>query len=80
MTAALCLILGFFAGAVTGVVILLIAGNKVITKQIMAEHTKLDAELVRTKERISVEKRKRLQMLHDRSGRGVGYHDTLGRV
>jgi hypothetical protein len=44
------------------------------------EQTKLDAELVRTKERIAAEKGKRLQMSRDRSERVIGYVDTLGHV
>ena len=79
MTAALCMIFSFLAGVFTGVGVL-IAGNKLITKQLVAEQTKLEAELVRTKERIAAEKRKRLQILQDRSEGVIGYHDTLGHV
>jgi len=79
MTAALCMIFSFLAGVFTGVGVL-IAGNKLITKQLVAEQTKLEAELVRTKERIAAEKRKRLQILKDRSEGVIGYHDTLGHV
>ena len=80
MTPALCMIFSFLVGAFTGGVVLMIAGNKLITKQLVDEQSKLDAELVRTKERIAAEKRKRLQMTGDRSERFIGYHDTLGHV
>ena len=80
MTAALCIIFSFLAGVLTGVGALMIAGNKLISKQLVAEQTKLEAELVRTKERIGAEKRKRLQILMDRSEGVIGYHDTLGHV
>jgi hypothetical protein len=60
--------------------LLMIAGNKFMTKQLVDEQTKLDAELVRTKERIAAEKEKRLQMSRDRSERVIGYLDTLGHV
>ena len=79
MTAASCMIFSFLAGVFTGVGVL-IAGNKLITKQLVAERTKLEAELVRTKERIAAEKRKRLQILKERSEGVIGYHDTLGHV
>jgi hypothetical protein len=79
MTAAFCMI-SFFVGAFTGGVILVIASNKLLTKQIVAEQTKLDAELVCTKERIAAEKRKPLEMTKDRSERVIGYHDTLWHV
>jgi hypothetical protein len=58
----------------------MIAGNKFMTKQLVDEQTKLDAELVRTKERIAAEKRKRLQMTRDRAERVIGYLDILGHV
>jgi hypothetical protein len=80
MTAALCMIFSFLAGVFTGVGALMIAGNKLISKQLVAKQTKLEAELVRTKERIAAEKRKRLQILMDRSQGVIGYHDTLGHV
>jgi hypothetical protein len=80
MTAALCIIFGFLAGVFTGVGVLMIAGNKLISKQLVAEQTKLEAELVQTKERIAAEKRKRLQILQDRSEGVFSYHDTLGHV
>ena len=70
----------FLAGVFSGALILMIAGNKLITKQLVAERTKLEAELVRTKERIAAEKRKRLQIFQDRSEGVFGYHDTLGHV
>jgi hypothetical protein len=66
MTPALCMIFSFLVGAFTGGVVLMIAGNKFMTKQLVVEQAKLDAELVRTKERIAAEKRKRLQMTGDR--------------
>ena len=59
------MIFSFLVGAFTGGVVLMIAGNKLITKQLVDEQTKLDAELVRTKERIAAEKGKRLQMSRD---------------
>ena len=83
MTAALCIIFSFFVGVFTGGAVLMIAGNKLITKQLVAEQTKLDAELVRTKERIAAERRKRLQFPQHRSEGVIGYHmthDTLGHV
>jgi hypothetical protein len=80
MTPALCMIFSFLVGAFTGGVVLMIAGNKFMTKQLVDEQTKLDAELVRTKERIAAEKGKRLQMSRDRSERVIGYLDTLGHV
>ena len=80
MTPALCMIFSFLVGAFTGGVVLMIAGNKFMTKQLVDEQTKLDAELVRTKERIAAEKGKRLQMSRDRSERVIGYVDTLGHV
>ena len=80
MTPALCMIFSFLVGAFTGGVVLMIAGNKFMTKQLVDEQTKLDAELVRTKERIAAEKGKRLQMSSDRSERVIGYLDTLGHV
>jgi len=45
MTAALCIIFSFFVGVFTGGAVLMIAGNKLITKQLVAEQTKLNAEL-----------------------------------
>jgi hypothetical protein len=80
MTAALCIIFSFFVGVFSGGMVLMIAGNKLMTKQLVAEQTKLNAELVQTKERIAAEKRKRLQMTRDRSERVIGYLDTLGHV
>ena len=80
MTPALCMIFSFLVGAFTDGVVLIIAGNKFMTKQLVDEQTKLDAELVRTKERIAAEKGKRLQMSRDRSDRVIGYLDTLGHV
>ena len=77
---ALCMLFSFLAGVFSGALILMIAGNKLITKQLVAERTKLEAELVRTKERIAAEKRKRLQILQGRSEGVFGYHDTLGHV
>jgi hypothetical protein len=74
------LIFSFLVGAFTGGVVLMIAGNKFMTKQLVVEQAKLDAELVRTKERIAAEKRKRLQMSKDRTERVIGYHETLGHV
>src|ERR1700720_3081349 len=56
MNPAFCMIFSFLVGAFTGGVVLMIAGNKFMTKQLVAEQTKLDAELVRTKERIAAEK------------------------
>ena len=82
MTAALCIIFSFFVGVFTGGAVL-IAGNKLTTKQLVAEQTKLDAELVRTKERIAAERRRRLQIPQHRSEGVIGYHlthDTLGHV
>jgi hypothetical protein len=58
----------------------MIAGNKFMTKQLVDEQTKLDAELVWTNERIAAEKRKRLQMSKDRTEWVIGYHETLGQV
>jgi hypothetical protein len=80
MNPAFCMIFSFLVGAFTGGVVLMIAGNKFMTKQLVDEQTKLDAELVRTKERIVAEKRKRLQMSKDRTERVIGYHETLGHV
>jgi hypothetical protein len=80
MIPALCMIFIFLAGAFVGGASLLIAGDKLMTKQLVAEQTKLDAELVRTKERIAAEKRKRLQMTRDQSEIVIGYLDTLGHV
>ena len=80
MTPALCMIFSFLVGAFTGGVVFMIAGNKFMTKQLVDEQTKLDAELVRTKKRIAAEKGKRLQMSRDRSERVIGYLDTLGHV
>jgi hypothetical protein len=80
MNPAFCMIFSFLVGSFTGGVVLMIAGNKFMTKQLVDEQTKLDAELVRTKERIAAEKRKRLQMGKDRTERVIGYHETLGHV
>jgi hypothetical protein len=80
MNPAFCMIFSFLVGAFTGGVVLIIAGNKFMTKQLVAEQTKLDAELVRTKERLAAEKRKRSQMTRDRSERVIFSHDTLGHV
>ena len=60
--------------------VLMIAGNKLITKRLVAEQTKLNAELVRTKERIAAERRKRLQIPQDRSEGVIGYPDTFRHV
>jgi hypothetical protein len=76
----LCMIFCFLAGAFVGGATLIIAGDKLMTKQLVAEQTKLDAELVRTKERIAAEKRKRLQMTRDQSERVISYLGTLGHV
>ena len=77
MTAALCVIFSFFVGLFTGGVVLMIAGNKLITKRLVAEQTKLNAELVRTKERIAAERRKRLQIPQEVV---IGYPDTFRHV
>src|SRR5580704_11299244 len=74
------MIFSFLVGAFTGGVVFMIAGNKFMTKQLVDEQTKLDAERVRTKERIAAEKRERLQMSKDRTERVIGYHETLGHV
>ena len=77
MTAALCVIFSFFVGVFSGGMILMIAGNKLIIKQLVAEQTKLNAELVRTKERIAAERRKRLQIPQEVV---IGYPDTFRHV
>ena len=60
--------------------VLMIVGNKLIAKQLVAEQTKLNAELVRTKERIAAERGKRLQIPQDRSAGVIGYPDTFRHV
>ena len=55
----------------------MIAGNKLVIKQLVAEQTKLNAELVRTKERIAAERRKRLQIPQEVV---IGYPDTFRHV
>jgi hypothetical protein len=80
MTPALCMIFCFLAGAFVGGATLIISGDKLMTKQLVAEQTKLDAELVRTKERIAGEKRKRLQMTRDQSEKVISYLGALGHV
>jgi hypothetical protein len=80
MTAALCIVFGFVVGVFSGGMVLMIAGNKLITKQLVAEQTKLNAELVRTKERVAAERRKRLQFPQDRSEGVIGYPDTFRHV